>query len=135
VPVDGEDGGAYGLLEVLGDPPVVLLVERADGDDPVKLKERKEAMKSETEKGVSVLSSSWLRVDPHPITSHYPSSLSVFELRQESKREESETNLAPEATANLSSLGLHLTIVAARLILSRTRVGFHLDSSIEYVQT
>lgn len=33
---------------------------------------------------------------------------------------------APDATANLSSLGDHRTNVAARLILSKTKVGFHL---------
>lgn len=32
MPVDREDGRPDGLLDVLGDPPVVLLVERADGD-------------------------------------------------------------------------------------------------------
>jgi hypothetical protein len=34
-------------------------------------------------------------------------------------------NLAPLPTANLSSFGLHLTQVAARLILSKTSAGFH----------
>jgi hypothetical protein len=33
--------------------------------------------------------------------------------------------LAPLPTANLSSFGLHLTQVAARLILSKTSAGFH----------
>ena len=34
-------------------------------------------------------------------------------------------DLAPLPTANLSSFGLHLTQVAARLILSKTNAGFH----------
>jgi hypothetical protein len=34
-------------------------------------------------------------------------------------------DLAPLPTANLSSFGLHLTQVAARLILSKTSAGFH----------
>jgi hypothetical protein len=33
--------------------------------------------------------------------------------------------LAPLPTANLSSFGLHLTQVAALLILNKTRAGFH----------
>jgi hypothetical protein len=37
-----------------------------------------------------------------------------------------QTHRAPLATANLFSRGLHLTKVAALLILSRTRVGFHI---------
>jgi hypothetical protein len=32
VPGEGGDGTADGLLQVLGDPPVVLLLEVADGD-------------------------------------------------------------------------------------------------------
>jgi hypothetical protein len=36
-----------------------------------------------------------------------------------------EAYLAPLPTANLSSLGLHLTQVAALLILKRTNAGFH----------
>lgn len=35
VPVDRGDGAADGLLQVLRDPPVVLLLEVADGDDAV----------------------------------------------------------------------------------------------------
>ena len=35
MPVDGGDGTPDGLLQVLGDPPVVLLLEVADGDDAV----------------------------------------------------------------------------------------------------
>ena len=33
MPIDGKDSRSDGLLEVLGDPPVVLGIERADGDD------------------------------------------------------------------------------------------------------
>lgn len=32
VPVDGQHGGPDGLLQLLCDPPVVLFIERADGD-------------------------------------------------------------------------------------------------------
>jgi len=32
MPVDGEDGGADGLLDVLADPPIVFLFKVADGD-------------------------------------------------------------------------------------------------------
>lgn len=39
------------------------------------------------------------------------------------------THLAPEATANLSSVGLHLTLVAARLIPRMTSVGFQMPCS------
>jgi hypothetical protein len=42
-----------------------------------------------------------------------------------SSNEQTATDLAPLPTANLSSLGLHLTHVAARLIRRRTRTGFH----------
>lgn len=34
VPVQAEDGGPDGLLDVFRDPPVVLLVKVADGDSP-----------------------------------------------------------------------------------------------------
>lgn len=34
VPIDREDGRSEGLLEVLGDPPVVLFVKGTDGDGP-----------------------------------------------------------------------------------------------------
>ena len=33
MPVNAGDGGPYGFLEVLGDVPVVLALEVADGDD------------------------------------------------------------------------------------------------------
>jgi hypothetical protein len=48
----------------------------------------------------------------------------VMVLRHVSGGEES-AYLAPLPTANLSSLGLHLTQVAALLIRSKTRAGFH----------
>lgn len=35
MPADGGDGAPDGLLEMLGDPPVVLFFKVADGDDPV----------------------------------------------------------------------------------------------------
>ena len=35
VPIDREDGGSEGLLQVLRDPPVVLFIERTDGDGPM----------------------------------------------------------------------------------------------------
>ncbi len=40
-------------------------------------------------------------------------------------KKHTEMSLAPDPTANLFSWGLHLTHVAARLILSRTSVCFH----------
>ena len=44
---------------------------------------------------------------------------------------EQNTHRAPLATANLSSRGLHLTNVAALLILSNTSVGFHIVCPVE----
>lgn len=41
------------------------------------------------------------------------------------EKDDDVANLAPLATANLFSKGLHLTKVAALLIFNNTKVGFH----------
>lgn len=51
-----------------------------------------------------------------------------------SSKEQTAIVLAPLPTANLSSFGLHLTQVAARLIRRRTRAGFQVPVS-SWVQT
>lgn len=61
-------------------------------------------------------------------------SLASFELLTCPLRSSLGTHLAPFPTANLSSLGLHLTHVAALLILNRTKTGFHSPCSLN-VQT
>lgn len=48
-----------------------------------------------------------------------------YQLRSQLSSKGNRADLAPLPTANLSSLGDHLTQVAALLILNRTKAGFH----------
>ena len=83
MPVEGEYRGSDGFLELFGDPPIIISVERAYGNCPT--------------------------------------------TQSANDRIQYKTaHLAPLATANLSSFGLQRTYVAARLIRSKTSVGFQI---------